>query len=124
MRIIRLIDLMEMEFATIKVECYSGHKLNERPTAFTYEGLRWEIREIVDCWYEGGIDPARPEVSYFKVKTMGGSIYILRYLSLFDSWSINPLSKPDHPPRKYLWSQSHHRTPIQPVQLPVSASPV
>jgi hypothetical protein len=56
--------------------------------AFAHLGHRWEIQEIVDRWYEGGIDPTRPEVSYFKVKTFEGRIFILRYLSLFDSWSI------------------------------------
>jgi hypothetical protein len=56
--------------------------------AFTYQGYHWEIQEIVDRWYEGAIDSTRPEVSYFKVKTTEGRIFILRYLSLFDSWSI------------------------------------
>lgn len=77
-----------MEYEKIQVECYSGHKVNERPIAFTYQGNRWEIKEIIDRWYEGGPDPIRPEVNYFKVKTTGGKIFVLRYLSLFDSWSL------------------------------------
>jgi hypothetical protein len=76
-----------MNYERIQVECYSGYKINERPMAFTYQGHRWEIQEIVDCWNEGDIDPTRPEVCYFKVKTTGDRIFILRYLSLFDSWS-------------------------------------
>jgi len=78
-----------MDYERIQVECYSGYKINERPMAFTYQGHRWEIQEIVDRWYEGDIDPIRPEVSYFKVKTTEGSIFILRYLYLFDSWSMH-----------------------------------
>jgi len=77
-----------MNFERIAVECYSGYKLNERPLVFTYEGRRCEIQEIIDRWHEGGIDSTRPEVSYFKVKTTEGGIFILRYLSLFDAWSI------------------------------------
>ena len=77
-----------MDYETIHVECLSGYKVNERPMAFTYQDHRWEIEEILDRWYEGGIDPARPEVSYFKVKTTEGRSFILRYLPLFDSWSI------------------------------------
>ena len=77
-----------MNFERIQVECYSGYKLNERPTAFTYHGHRREIREIVDRWYEGDMDPTRPEVIYFKIKTTEDGIFILRYLSLFASWSI------------------------------------
>lgn len=77
-----------MDYEKIQVECYSGHKVNERPMAFTYQDNHWEIRKIIDRWYEGGVDPTRPEVSYFKVKTTERKIFILRYRSLFDSWSI------------------------------------
>jgi len=77
-----------MDNESIQVECYSGRKINERPTAFTYQGRRWQIQEIIDRWYEGGMDPKRPEINYFKVKTVEGQTFILRYLSLFDSWSI------------------------------------
>ena len=79
---------IDMNHERIQVECYSGHKINERPMAFTYQGHRWEIHEIVDRWYEGDIDPTRPEVSYFKVKTTGDRTFILRMSSLFDSWSV------------------------------------
>jgi hypothetical protein len=79
-----------MNYEKIQVECYSGFKINERPMAFIYQGHRGEIQEIVDHWHEGDIDATRPEVSYFKVKTTEGKIIILRYLSLFDSWSISP----------------------------------
>ena len=77
-----------MNYEKIQVERYSGYKINERPMAFTYQGHRWEIDEIVDRWQEGDIDSTRPEVNYFKVKTTEDRIFILRYLSLFDSWSI------------------------------------
>lgn len=77
-----------MNYESIQVECYSGYKINERPMAFVYQGCRWVIQEIADRWYEGDTDPTRPEVSYFKVKTTEGRTFILRYLSLFDSWSI------------------------------------
>ena len=77
-----------MRWDLVSVECYSGYKANERPTAFTYQGWRSEVTEIVDRWYEGGIEAKQPEVSYFKVRTAEGNIFLLRYLSLFDSWSI------------------------------------
>jgi len=77
-----------MAYEAIRVECYSGYRVNERPAAFTFRERRWDVREIVDRWYEGGIDATRPEISYFKVRTAEGRIFLLRYLSLFDSWSI------------------------------------
>jgi hypothetical protein len=70
------------------VECHSGYKANEYPVAFMALGRRWEISEIVDRWYEGGIKPERPVVNYFKVKTSEGSIFILRYDTHADLWSI------------------------------------
>jgi hypothetical protein len=75
-----------MRYEKIQIECYSGYKANERPVAFTYRDRRWEVAEIVDRWYEGGLDPASPQVNYFKVRTTDGSIFLLRYV--FDEWEI------------------------------------
>lgn len=76
------------QYEQIHVECYSGFKANERLKAFTYMGSHWDIEEIIDRWYEGGMDPSRPAVGYFKVRSSEGQIFILRYLSLFDAWSV------------------------------------
>ncbi|MDD5712695.1 MAG: hypothetical protein PHY31_08060 [Smithellaceae bacterium] len=70
------------------MECYSGCKLNESPRAFVLDGRRREIAEIIDCWREGGLDPRRSAVDYFKVKTEDGEEFMLRYISLFNAWSI------------------------------------
>ena len=80
-----------MTFEKVLVECYSGHKINERPVAFTLQGQRHEIKEIVDRWYEGGVDTTRPLTNYFKVITTKNQLFLLRYLSLFDAWSIKAL---------------------------------
>jgi len=70
----------------IEVECYSGHRANERPLAFTLRDRRFEIEEIVDRWYEGGLDPGRPELQYFKVRTTEGQLFLLCYNAHFDAW--------------------------------------
>ncbi len=77
-----------MTYEPIQVECYSGYRSNERPVAFTFQGRRLDIQEIVDRWYEGSLDATRPAIDYFKVKTDTNQVFLLRYLSLFDSWSI------------------------------------
>ena len=77
-----------MRYEKIPVESYSGYKANERPKAFTFQGRRWEVAEIVDRWYEGGLEAGSPEANYFKVRTVEGNVFLLRYLSLFDAWSI------------------------------------
>jgi hypothetical protein len=77
-----------MDYEQIQVESYSGYKANERPVAFEYKGRRWKVSEIMDRWYEGGIDASKPEINYFKVRTSEGQVFLLRYLSLFNAWSI------------------------------------
>lgn len=77
-----------MNYEQIQVECYSGYKANERPIAFTYHGRRLGISEIIDRWYEGGVKPDQPVIDYFKVRTSEGQGFLLRYLSLFDAWSV------------------------------------
>ncbi len=77
-----------MPYERITVECYSGHKVNERPVAFTFRGTRREIGEIVDRWYEGGPEARHPEINYFRVRTTDGGVFLIRYQSLFDAWSI------------------------------------
>ncbi len=55
-----------MAYEAIQVECYSGYRVNERPAAFTFRERRRDVLEIVDRWYEGGIDASRPEIrEYF-----------------------------------------------------------
>jgi hypothetical protein len=78
----------DVHYEQVQVECYSGYKANERPVAFTYQERRLEIAEILDRWYEGGLDAGRPEIDYFKVKTSEGEVFQLRYLTLFDAWSV------------------------------------
>ena len=80
--------LNDMQYEGIEVECYSGYKANERPVAFTFRGTRLEVQDIIDRWYEGGHVASRPETSYFKVRTPESQVFIIRYQSLFDAWSI------------------------------------
>jgi hypothetical protein len=77
-----------MEYEQVRVECHSGYKANEYPIAFTFQEQRWEVSEILDRWYEGGIKPVEPVIDYYKVKTTKGRIFLLRYVKLFDSWAV------------------------------------
>ena len=85
-----------MPYERLEVECYSGHRANERPVAFLFEGRRWEIVEIMDRWYEGGVIPGRAVLNYFKVKTGEGRVFLLRYNSLFDAWAVRVPPKSSH----------------------------
>ncbi|HOK05880.1 MAG TPA: hypothetical protein P5269_03120 [Syntrophales bacterium] len=80
-----------MEFQETRVYFYSGYKAVVRPLAFDYEGRRREVEEILDRWYEGDRDAARPVVNYFKVKTEEGGVFLVRYDSSSDTWAVRPL---------------------------------
>ena len=59
----------------IRVECYSGHKADERPVRFFLGERDYQVLEIQDQWYG-------PESIYFKVRADDGNFYILR-----NAWS-------------------------------------
>lgn len=82
-----------MRYEKVTVECYSGYKASQRPIAFVHQGRRREIVEIIDRWYEGGREAGRPRVDYFKVRTAEGEVFLLRYLSLFDVWTVRVQDK-------------------------------
>ena len=77
----------DLNIKPIQVKSYSGYKGNERPFAFIYQDKRWEISEILDRWYEGGIEPERPVVDYFKIKA-GGEVFIIQYAAEADEWAL------------------------------------
>jgi hypothetical protein len=65
----------------LKVECYSGYKVNQKPVAFSLGERRMRITKIVDQWYG-------PDYSYFKVLTDEENVYILRYREITDHWEL------------------------------------
>ncbi len=77
-----------MPYEIVEVESYSGYKIHERPVSFSLRGRRHEVSEIVDRWYEGGLRPGRPPINYYKVRSAEGDLFLLRYVALFDAWSV------------------------------------
>src|SRR6266567_7034624 len=55
----------------LTVECFSGRKADERPIRFTLEGRQYQVKAVLDQWYD-------PESIYYKVLTDDGNVYILR----------------------------------------------
>ncbi|MEK7406374.1 MAG: hypothetical protein AAB225_14830 [Acidobacteriota bacterium] len=69
--------------AQLRVECYSGHKADERPLRF-YLGERcFEVEEVLDQWYG-------PEDTWFRVRAGDGGRYVLRHRQHGneDTWSL------------------------------------
>ncbi len=72
----------------IKVECYSGYRADEYPMCFYWNNDRYEVREILDRWYQGDRDPAWPVSNYFKVDTGCGGPFIIKHVPENDEWFL------------------------------------
>jgi hypothetical protein len=69
------------------VECYSGHKADERPTRFQL-GEQWlAVIDTEDRWYD-------PDAVYFRVRADDGGIYILRHDDRGDTWTLASYRRP------------------------------
>ena len=70
---------------TLKVDCYSGYKADERPLRFTPLGKdsrTYEVKKILDRWYGIGCQ-------CFKVQTDDGGVYIIRHEERDDVWTLD-----------------------------------
>jgi hypothetical protein len=67
--------------ATIRVECYAGHRADVAPVRFYIGQRAIEVSEIIDRW----LDPAH---SYFKLRGDDGGIYILRHDQAAEAWEM------------------------------------
>ena len=65
----------------IQVSAYSGYRANERPIAFTLDGRKHDVTDIIDRWY--GV-----EHDYFKVLAEDGRVYLLRWHRILDLWFL------------------------------------
>jgi len=68
----------------LKVECYSGYKVEERPRRFTALAPRartYEVMDVLDQWYG-------PGYQCFKVRADDGNLYILKRHLTEDAWSL------------------------------------
>ncbi|HVB98519.1 MAG TPA: hypothetical protein VNJ12_04210 [Candidatus Dormibacteraeota bacterium] len=67
---------------SIQVECYAGHRADQRPNRFKIRGKTFEIVSIEDQWYE-------PDAIYFRVRAMDRNLYILRHDEVQDVWTLD-----------------------------------
>ena len=72
----------------IKVNAYSGFKVNERPTSFYISDSKKVVRNIINRWID-------PDKDYFKVLTDDNWIYILSWSREEDVWAVEKVSKID-----------------------------
>lgn len=56
----------------VRVECYAGHRGEETPRRFFFDGRAVEVAEVVDQWLA-------PDHRYFKLRDAQGATWILRH---------------------------------------------
>jgi hypothetical protein len=66
---------------TLRVECYTRAKADQRPVRFRLGERDYMVEEVLDQWYG-------PDDSFFKVRTDDGSLYILRRRISDDEWHL------------------------------------
>ncbi len=69
-------------WSEISVECYAGHRADERPLRFELRGRHYEVVELDDQWYS-------PEARYFRVRADDGNLYVLRHDERRDVWTLD-----------------------------------
>jgi hypothetical protein len=66
----------------IRVECYAGHRADERPLRFVLRGREFVVSDLDGRWYS-------PEASYFRVLADDGNYYVLRHDEVQDLWTLD-----------------------------------
>jgi len=66
----------------IRVECYAGHRADERPVRFAFRGRQFVVNELDGRWYS-------PAASYFRVRADDGNFYVLRHDEVQDLWTLD-----------------------------------
>ncbi len=77
-----------MLLTPIQVESYAGFKADESPRRFCLQDAWIEVADIVDRWYEAGLNPEWPRANYFKVVDAEGIKYLLKHDLESDQWYL------------------------------------
>ena len=65
----------------IRVECYAGHRANERPTFLYIDDEKRVVEDIIDRW-------AGEDHDYFKLVADDQKVYLIRYDRRADFWTL------------------------------------
>jgi hypothetical protein len=65
----------------LRVECYSGHKADQRPIKFWLGDAAHFVESIEDQWYG-------PDALYFRVHADDGNTYVLGHNENSNEWTL------------------------------------
>ena len=72
----------------IKVVCHSGFKADEYPKSFYWDNIKFEIKEILDRWYQDDQNPDFQSAIYFKVLTSDDKTYLIKHEQNRGNWFL------------------------------------
>jgi hypothetical protein len=71
----------------VHVECYAGHRADERPLRFSIGERAYGVERLDDKWYS-------PGATFFRVLADDGNLYVLRHDDCADTWTIEAFRAP------------------------------
>jgi hypothetical protein len=74
----------------LQVECYSGHRADERPVKFWLGDSVLFVESMEDQWYG-------PDDVYFRVRADDGNTYVLGHNEKTDEWTLESFRSPASP---------------------------
>lgn len=76
------------ELIHIRTECYSGYREDETPKCFMWQGIKHEVKDVLDRWYQWDHEQKHKVADYFKVETAAGELYILKHELMHNKWYL------------------------------------
>jgi hypothetical protein len=67
----------------LQVECYAGHRGDEKPRMLLIDERKIFVEEVLDSWLG-------PDHRYFKLKGDDGEVYIIRQDTTSGTWDLTP----------------------------------
>ena len=72
----------------IGVECYAGWRAEQEPRVVHLETGSYRVRQVVDRWYEGGLEPTDPGADYFKIELESSGIVLIKRDHSLNAWFL------------------------------------
>lgn len=82
----------------IQVECGAGRGIEPEPRRLRVGRAVYDVVRILDRWYEGPRVAGGASRRYFKVRTRGGSLFLVAHDTRADAWFLVKSFGPEIPP--------------------------
>ena len=79
---------LENRTMDIRVECYSGYRVEETPRRIWFAARTVDVRKVLDRWLS-------PDHRYFKVLGDDNAVYIIRYDETEHRWQLHYFDQQD-----------------------------